>query len=356
MWYFFFGEYEIKKFTNLINNLEQPNRPLVLFISINKKDYSQFSDIRLVTYLKEDNDEVKMYNKIISYLWEKDCYFNERGNCTCKLSQANLLYKQPKGFAFLKILLIGLKRSGKSTLINIISKQLTALELPNDQSITKKITEYEIYPFEKEEKFNITGLKFYDTPGIENTQNYNSEKIIINFLKEKFNELNLIYVFKKDGAIEDCQKVFETIVFLNKERIEKKLSKVPIIFLINGVSNVQEEKTSVSINTIKNYLTNNFGKELYDDNENKKIKNEDSDSDDDENENKKYVDGNIIRVNLRRQKDKYSSSEIYGMDVLFKKSLEYLKLTNSLKIEDLNELRKINVEFINLFIKKTKNR
>ena len=349
----FFGEYEIKKFVNLINNLEQPKRPLILFISAIKKDYSQFSDIRLVTFLKEDNDETKIYNKILSYLWEKDCYFNERGNCTCKLSQANLLYKKPKGFTFLNILLLGLKRSGKSSLINIISKKLTALELPFDQSVTKKITEYEIYPFEEEEKYNITSLKFYDTPGIENTKKFNSEKIIINFLEKKFNEINLIYFIKREGAIEDCQKVFEKIVSLNKERIKKDLPKIPIIFLINGVSNVQEEKTSVAINTIKDYLTNNFSKELYDENEkgyNKNIINDDSDSDDDENyKNKKYVDGNIIRVNLRKQKDEHSYSEIYGMDNLFKKSLEYLKSTNSLKIEDLNKLREKNVELINLF-------
>ena len=143
----FFGEYEIKKFINLINNLDQTKRPLILFISKIKKDYSHFSDIRLVTYLKEDNDEQKTYNKIISYLWEKDCYFNERWNNTCKLSQANIMYKQPKGFTFLKILLIGLKSSGKSSLINIISKQLVAFELPNSQSVTKKISEYENLSF-----------------------------------------------------------------------------------------------------------------------------------------------------------------------------------------------------------------
>jgi ribosome biogenesis GTPase A len=165
----FFGDNKITKIISLINGLEQTKRPLILFISNNKGDYSQFSDIRLVTYLKQDNDSEKIYNKILSYLWEKDCYFNERGNKTCKLSTANLFYKKPKGFTFLKILLIGLKRAGKSTLINLISKKLTSFELPNDQSVTKKITEYEIYPFEDEEKNNITSIKLWDTPGIEKT-------------------------------------------------------------------------------------------------------------------------------------------------------------------------------------------
>ena len=72
----FFGDYGIKSIINKVNNLEQTKRPLILFISKNKGDYSKFSDIRLVTYLKLDEDEAKTYNKIVSYLWEKDCYFN----------------------------------------------------------------------------------------------------------------------------------------------------------------------------------------------------------------------------------------------------------------------------------------
>ena len=346
-----FGNNKIKSIINLINGLEQTKRPLILFISENKGDYSQFSDKRLVTYLKQDNDSEKIYNKIVSYLWEKDCYFNEKGNKTCKLSAANLFYKKPKGFTFLKILLIGLKRSGKSTLINLISKKLTSFELPNDQSVTKKITEYEIYPFEEEEKNNITSIKLWDTPGIEKTTSFNSESIVINFLEEKFDELNLIYFLKKDGAIEDCKKVFEKIISLNKNRNKKGLNKIPIIFIINGVINVQGEKTSVAINTVKDYLINNFGNDLYDKEEkDKNLKNEDDDSDDDEYDRKKqYEDGNIIKVNLRRQQDEFSYQAIYGIDRLFQKSLEYLKLTNTLKTNDLNELKEINRQLINIF-------
>lgn len=346
-----FGNNKIKSIINLINGLEQTKRPLILFISENKGDYSQFSDKRLVTYLKQDNDSEKIYNKIVSYLWEKDCYFNEKGNKACKLSAANLFYKKPKGFTFLKILLIGLKRSGKSTFINLISKKLTSFELPNDQSVTKKITEYEIYPFEEEEKNKITSIKLWDTPGIEKTTSFNSESIVINFLEEKFDELNLIYFLKKDGAIEDCKKVFEKIISLNKNRNKKGLNKIPIIFIINGVINVQGEKTSVAINTVKDYLINNFGNDLYDKEEkDKNLKNDDDDSDDDEYDRKKqYEDGNIIKVNLRRQQDEFSYQAIYGIDRLFKKSLEYLKLTNTLKTNDLNELKEINRQLINIF-------
>jgi ribosome biogenesis GTPase A len=149
---------------------------------------------------------------------------------------------------------IGLKRSGKSSLINIISKKLTAFELPNDKSVTKKINEYEIYPFEEEEKYNISCIKFYDTPGIENTKEFDSESLVIEFLEEKFNEINLIYFLKRDGAIEDCKNVFQKIISLNEKRIKKGLTKIPIIFIINGVINVEGENSSVAINTVKEYL------------------------------------------------------------------------------------------------------
>lgn len=360
-----FGDNEIKKIIKLINDLEQTKRPLILFVSKNKGDYSRLSDIRLATFLKMDDDEEKTYNKIISYLWEKDCYFNERGNITCRLSEANLFYKKPKGFTSLKILLIGLKRSGKSTLINIISKKLTAFELPNDQSITKTITEYDIYPFEEEEKNNISCIKFYDSPGIEKTEIFDSESIVIDFLKNKFDEINLIYFVKRDGGIEDCKNVFDKIVSLNNKRKEKGLAKVPIIFIINGNINIKEEKSSVAINTVKDYLINHYQNELYDDENDKNKKsingtkknainddNSDSDSDDDDEnyKNKKYIDGNIIKVNLRKQEDDYSFQKIYGIDILLTKTIEYLKKTNSLKENELNELKKINKEFVKLFI------
>ena len=51
-----FGNNKIKSIIKLINGLEQTKRPLILFISENKGDYSQFSDKRLVTYLNQDND------------------------------------------------------------------------------------------------------------------------------------------------------------------------------------------------------------------------------------------------------------------------------------------------------------
>ena len=246
--------------------------------------------------------------------------------------------------------MIGLKRSGKSTLINLVSKKLIAFELPNDQSVTHKITEYEVYPFEDEEKYNISSIKFYDTPGIEKTKTFDSEKIVIDFLEKKFNEVNLIYFMKREGgAIEDCRKVFQKIISLNKKRIKEKLPKVPIIFIINGSTNVQEEQTSVAINTVKDYLKNNFGTDLYDGNENQQ--NIDSDSDDDENDfiNKQDEDGNIIRINLRKQKDRHSYQEIYGINRLFSKSLEYLKITNALDDNDLKELKEANIELINFF-------
>ena len=101
------------------------------------------------------------------------------------------------------------------------------MELPNDQSVTKKISEYEVYPYENEETYNISSIKFFDSPGIEKNANLNSEEIVIDFLEKKFNEINLIYFLKRGGAIEDCNK----------------LKKIHIIFLINGDINIEGEKS-----------------------------------------------------------------------------------------------------------------
>ena len=45
--------------------------------------FDSFKRPQYIGYLKDKldpEDPNKIYNKIISYLWEKDCYYNESGN------------------------------------------------------------------------------------------------------------------------------------------------------------------------------------------------------------------------------------------------------------------------------------
>ena len=59
-------------------------------------------------------------------------------------------------------MLTGISRSGKSTLINILSEKLISLETPEFLSVTTEINEYIIYKEIK--KDTIIKLKFIDTP------------------------------------------------------------------------------------------------------------------------------------------------------------------------------------------------
>ena len=58
----------------------------------------------------------------------------------------------------------GISRSGKSTLINILSQKLVTLESPFLESVTNKIREYEIIT-SKNGIFQ-SGIRLIDTPGL----------------------------------------------------------------------------------------------------------------------------------------------------------------------------------------------
>ena len=59
-------------------------------------------------------------------------------------------------------MLTGISRSGKSTLINVLSEKLVTLESPFLESVTNEIREYKVLVSENGEF--LTGLRFFDTP------------------------------------------------------------------------------------------------------------------------------------------------------------------------------------------------
>ena len=61
-------------------------------------------------------------------------------------------------------MLTGISRSGKSTLINVLSQKLVTLESPFLETVTNKIREYKVITSENGEF--LTGLRFFDTPGL----------------------------------------------------------------------------------------------------------------------------------------------------------------------------------------------
>jgi GTPase SAR1 family protein len=89
----------------------------------------------------------------------------------------------------LNIMLTGMSRCGKSTLINVLSEKLVSLESPELLSVITEINEYVIY---KEAQEKIIKFKFIDTPGSTfiPEKNIDTTKIVIDSVNKKLKEFN----------------------------------------------------------------------------------------------------------------------------------------------------------------------
>ena len=153
-----FGNKYLKSFRKMINNIEI-DHPFVLFNfyendNFEENYFDKFKFKNYISYIKDKYDPNLPYlnlHKIISYLQEKDCYYNERGNLSCACTTANLLYKHSNLFIFFNILLIGESRAGKSTFINRMSNKLVSYESSKFESTTREITYYE---YNSQKNFN----------------------------------------------------------------------------------------------------------------------------------------------------------------------------------------------------------
>ena len=195
-----FGNSYLKPFMKLSNSFTTDN-PFILYI-FNENDkldnnfFDQFKYPQYVSYIKDKYDETKPelnLHKIISYIWEKDCYYNERGNASCNYSPANLLYKPSNGFIFFNILLIGESRAGKSTFINRMLNKYVTYETGKFESATQDITCYELSWrdfIEEGETIELIKngygvIRIFDTPGIVKTENLDASSKIIKTIEIK---------------------------------------------------------------------------------------------------------------------------------------------------------------------------
>ena len=96
---------------------------------------------RFVTIIKGSiDDEITMQQNFMSYMVERDCYYNQRWDQCIKLSPNYTLTSKDVSNAKLNILLIGMSRCGKSTFINLIADKMIAYESPSFSSVTTKIS------------------------------------------------------------------------------------------------------------------------------------------------------------------------------------------------------------------------
>ena len=108
----------------------------IIFITETECKISEKMDKRYGTnIIYKDLDNKEMSNedlniKIISLLWELDCYFKEKGNLNCRYLPENIFngLENENSHFTLNILIAGIARVGKSTFINLMTRKLSALE------------------------------------------------------------------------------------------------------------------------------------------------------------------------------------------------------------------------------------
>ena len=200
----------------MINKIEI-DHPFILFNfseedEVENKFFDKFKFPQFVSYIKDKYDEQNPdlnLHKILSFIWEKDCYYNERGNVECNYSPANLLYKPSKGYIFCNILLIGESRAGKSSFINRMFNKLVAYEAGQYESSTQEITYYEFNLPDIQEEMDSNKLikngygliRILDTPGLVLTKDLDASVKIIDKLDKEFDSIHMIYFFIKGRVI-----------------------------------------------------------------------------------------------------------------------------------------------------------
>ena len=354
-----FGKENAYYLINFMNTITKTHLPQILIIT--NEDFNEeeegLDDNRYITIIKENNKNDKdIINDLQNYLWSKECYYNERGNIL--LSPLPSQKDQINTNNFINIMVTGISRSGKSTLINVLSGKLLTLESPFLESVTNNIREYEILA-SKNGIFQ-SGIRLFDTPGLTKIEKTKKDtiKIVKDAMKKKIKECNeskenihLIYfVLKANTNLENYVDFFKFIIELNEDRIKNGQKKINIIFIINQSTGPTSEES------LKEFLLTNHLTELYDKipiGENKaKPSYKERFSKKVTVQEKREIKTNIISVNILKTK---ANSNVYGIDLLFKLTYHYLTKNNPFKKDAFEKLNKIKEELNEIDTSENKN-
>ena len=215
-------------------------------------------DQRYITNIITENmEENDICSLIISSLWEIDCYFNERDNKICRYSPENIFkgFETDNSLFSINILLTGISRVGKSSLINLLAGKMIALEGDDNDSVTKKITEYYIY--KNDDKEEHAAIKLIDTPGFVANRDDATEKKILEMIKNNHKETNLakkihfiFFILKKgENSLEgdNIKELFESL----------RDCQCQVFFIINGVN--KDDEDDENIEEFKNIIEEGLG-------------------------------------------------------------------------------------------------
>ena len=201
------------------------HRPRIILIAeeqikINKEGKKY---ITIIIRKGMNNEELK--NKIITSLNEIYRYYNEQNN-----NEESNDNNYP-----LKILLTGLRLSGKSTFVNLFFNKLLAFVTNDTESGTLKTSEYNIKDI----------IKLIDTPGISSKKKKNERIVneINKYIKEE--KLDFIFFFYNEGN------------FLGEGKsLLKQLdkSKIPIFIIVNKSKKRKNNAKNQDIKSKVSYL------------------------------------------------------------------------------------------------------
>ena len=323
-----FEDEKIEELFQKIDDIGYVYLPRFIFITKAEQTYNfERENIFITNIIQEGEMEEDLIKKIEKELWEIDCYYNERVLDNGKPSY-NLLEEEdysPK--ISINILLTGISGSGKSTFINIINNSLIALENDDKESVTKRISEYNIYLDNKNTKNGF--IKFIDTPGF-NCQLNSKKNIDLNQINK--NILNLIKEYKNKNSFDNIHFV---LFFLNQgsrlsgiEEILKSFANENyyILFIINRLPNDNKIK-SKEIKSISKFLKN-LSLEVD--------------------------EKNIIACNIIHTGD---NNKGYGINKIFNRIYDILKEKNNIFFNNsfLNDMEKCNNNMIEILNNQHKN-
>ena len=109
-----FGKKNSEYIINYMDDIPKTHLPQIAIITDEEFDenHEGLEDNRYLTIIKNVSRQ-----KLLEFLWEKECYYNERGSILL-----NSYNDKIETNNYINIMLTGLSRSGKSTLINVLSQ------------------------------------------------------------------------------------------------------------------------------------------------------------------------------------------------------------------------------------------